>query len=213
MTILEPFRSGGAISSVSEDSECIQASMNSPARFSEIFERHASHVEAFVLSRVGETAKDDVLSETFLTAFRQRGKFDPSAESARPWLLGIATRLIRRHRAQEAAHWRRLVASAKVTDVTAPNEEARASDRVDAAAAIRTLGPLIAALPRRDRDTLLLYAWGDLTYEQVAAALKIPVGTVRSRLSRIRARLSAPPLAASAVKSSPETGGAIAWTA
>ncbi|MDR2997833.1 MAG: RNA polymerase sigma factor [Microbacterium sp.] len=198
---------------MSEDSECIQASMGSPARFSEIFERHAKDVEAFILSRIGETAKDDVLSETFLVAFRQRGKFDLTVDSAKPWLLGIATRLIHRHRAQESAHWRRLMASARVTEFIAPNEEARASERADAVAAIRALGPQIAALSRRDRDTLLLYAWGDLTYEQVAAALKVPVGTVRSRLSRIRARLSAPPVAASAARSSTENGGAIVWTA
>ena len=53
------------------------------------------------------------------------------------------------------------------------------------------LAPRIAALAARDRDTLLLYAWGDLTYEQVADAQGIPVGTVRSRLNRVRRKLSA----------------------
>lgn len=176
--------------------------MSTPSRFSEIFERHAPNVEAFIASRIGHAAKDDVLSETFLVAFRQRKKFDLTVESARPWLLGIATRMIKRHRSDEAAHWRSLVASSQVADTSAPDEMNGVSDRVDAAAAVRELGPLISGLSRRDRDTLLLYAWGDLTYEQIAVALNVPVGTVRSRLSRIRTRLSTPPLAVPAVNQS-----------
>ena len=64
--------------------------------------------------------------------------------------------------------------------------------RTDAAADLRALAPRIAALAARDRDTLLLYAWGDLTYEQIAVAQGIPVGTVRSRLNRVRRKLAPP---------------------
>jgi RNA polymerase sigma-70 factor (ECF subfamily) len=48
----------------------------------------------------------------------------------------------------------------------------------------------VRALPAREREVLALVAWAGLTYEQAAAALEVPVGTVRSRLSRARARLS-----------------------
>ncbi|WP_349627044.1 sigma-70 family RNA polymerase sigma factor [Leifsonia sp. C5G2] len=178
---------------MSTDSDVIRESLRAPERFAEIFERHAACVEAFVASRVGAAAKDDILSETFLAAFRVRRRFDLSKESARPWLLGIAVRMIRRHRSAEAAHWRAWAAGAGSAELSTADEVQCAGDRVDATAAVRELAPVIAGLSQRDRDTLLLYAWGDLTYEQVAAALRVPVGTVRSRLNRIRSRLASPP--------------------
>lgn len=48
---------------------------------------------------------------------------------------------------------------------------------------------LIAELPAGEREVVLLYAWEDLSYDQIAATLEIPVGTVRSRLNRARRRL------------------------
>lgn len=119
------------------------------------------------------------------------GSFDHVWESARPWLLGIATRLVRSHRAMEARQWRAFQASAGAGEAGGlPHDEA--DEHLDAQAALRELAPRIAALSVKDRDTLLLYAWGDLTYEQVAAALGVPVGTVRSRLNRVRRRLAPP---------------------
>jgi RNA polymerase sigma-70 factor (ECF subfamily) len=64
-----------------------------------------------------------------------------------------------------------------------------AADRVDAAATLRELAPALTSLSARDRETLQLYAWSDLTYEELAVVLGIPVGTVRSRLNRVRRRL------------------------
>ena len=49
----------------------------------------------------------------------------------------------------------------------------------------------LLALPDRDRDVLLLIAWEDLTYDEIAVALSIPIGTVRSRLDRVRRKLRA----------------------
>lgn len=179
------------------DSEIIRSSLDDPGRFADIFERHATNVEAFIASRIGPGSKDDVLSETFLVGFRRRAKFDLSSDSARPWLLGIATRIIRRHRAIEAANWRSFVAASGSAETAGSTEMDASSNRMDAAARVRELGPRIAALSARERETLFLYAWGDLTYEQVAEALRVPVGTVRSRLNRIRQRLLAPPIKAS----------------
>lgn len=179
------------------DNDIMKASARAPARFAEIFERHAAGIAAFVTSRVGVDAKDDLLSETFLTAFRHRKRFDPERGSVRAWLLGIATSVIKRHRAAEVAHWRAMRAAVESGDRAATDDLGTASDRLDATAAIRELAPAIEALPGRDRDTLLLYAWGDLTYEQVATVMKVPVGTVRSRLNRVRTRLSKPPNVAS----------------
>jgi RNA polymerase sigma-70 factor (ECF subfamily) len=177
---------------VSTDSEIIAASVNSPALFAEIFDRHAKTIGDYARRRVGSTAVDDVLSETFLVAFRRRTSFDRQYDTARPWLLGIATRVIRRHRASEAAQWRAFERASGVQERFAGSHDHDADARIDASAAVRALGPRIAALSSKDRDTLLLYAWGDLTYEQVAEALEVPVGTVRSRLNRVRRKLAPP---------------------
>jgi RNA polymerase sigma-70 factor (ECF subfamily) len=177
---------------VSTDSEIIARSVASPALFAEIFERHATTIGGYARRRVGRDAVDDVLSETFLVAFRRRASFDARWDSARPWLLGIATRVIKRHRASEAAQWRAFEQSAAADDMRAASHTGSSDERMDAAAALRTLGPRIASLSAKDRDTLLLYAWGDLSYEQVADAMGVPIGTVRSRLNRVRRKLAPP---------------------
>jgi len=76
---------------VSTDSEIIRRSLDDAGAFSEIFERHVRPVGGYIRRRIGADAVDDVLSETFLVAFRRRSAFDLRSESARPWLLGIAT--------------------------------------------------------------------------------------------------------------------------
>lgn len=187
---MEPDCSHRRIPSVNNDSEIITRSLDDPAAFAELFERHAAAVGGFVRRRVGLDAVDDVLSETFLTAFRRRASFDTASTSARPWLLGISTRVIHRYRKTEARQWR-ATAAAEPEPVSA-SHESRSDSQIDASAALRALGPRIAALSQKERDVLLLHAWGDLSYEQIAAALGIPIGTVRSRLSRVRQKLAPP---------------------
>lgn len=173
------------------DSAIIRRSLDDPSVFSELFERHAAPIGRFAAQRVGPEAAKDVLSETFLIAFRKRASFDTAWDSAAPWLFGIASRVIHKQRAREARQWRSVVASATVAESHAPSGADRADERADAEAGVRALSARLAALPARDRETLLLYAWGDLTYEQIAVALGVPVGTVRSRLNRVRKRLGA----------------------
>lgn len=174
---------------MNNDSDILERSIGDPSVFAELFERHAATVGGYVRRRIGLDAVDDVLSETFLIAFRRRATFDVEATSARPWLLGIATRVIHRHRRAEERQWR--ASAAHVAEHEA-SHEGGADARMDAASALRRLGPRIAALSQKERDVLLLYAWEDLSYEQIAAALGIPIGTVRSRLSRVRRKLAPP---------------------
>lgn len=177
---------------MSTDSEIIERSLDEPGAFSEIFERHVRPVGGYIRRRIGADAVDDVLSETFLIAFRRRASFDLAGESARPWLLGIATKVVKNHRAAEARQWRAFEASSAADAVAAEPPHTASDARLDADAALRALAPRIAALATRDRDALLLYAWGELTYEQIADALGVPVGTVRSRLNRVRRKLAPP---------------------
>lgn len=173
---------------MSTDSEIIRRSLGRPEAFAELFDRHARAVNAFAAYRVGSDDAEDMLSETFLVAFRRRADFDLSKESAAPWLLGIASRLIRRHRAVEAKQWRSS-AAAVGQDVASLGGLDDAMRRVDAEREVRALRERIAALAPKDRETLLLYAWQGLSYEDIAEALGVPVGTVRSRLNRVRKRL------------------------
>jgi len=104
-------------------------------------------------------------------------------------LFGISSRLMRKHRAREMKQLRSAMASAAREEITSHDGIDAASGRLDAKSAARELGPRIASLNAADRETLLLYAWADQTYEEVALALGVPVGTVRSRLNRVRRRL------------------------
>lgn len=173
---------------MSTDSEIIRRSLGRPEAFAELFDRHARAVNAFAAYRIGSDAAEDVLSETFLVAFRRRADFDLSKDSAAPWLLGIASRLIRRHRAVEARHWRAFAAVVGEDHVSLGGLD-EAMRRVDAERELRALRERIAALAPKDRETLLLYAWQGMSYDDVADALGVPVGTVRSRLNRVRRRL------------------------
>ena len=132
---------------MSPDSDIIRRSIEAPSAFAELFERHARVVGAFAARRVGYDAAEDILSETFLVAFRRRRDFDASWDSALPWLLGIASRLIRKHRGKEAAQWRAFEAAAASGAEPATDGAIDAvGSRTDAAADLRALAPRIGAL-------------------------------------------------------------------
>jgi len=170
-----------------DDAAVIQLSRHEPEHFTVLFRRHAPHIQRYVVRRLGQDAADDIVSETFLLAFRQRDTYDQARADARPWLYGIATNLIGRHRRTEVRLYRAL--SRTGTDPVMEPFTDRVDDRVSAGTASRRLAVGLARLPEELRDTLLLVAWGELSYEETAAALGVPVGTVRSRMSRARGKL------------------------
>jgi RNA polymerase sigma-70 factor (ECF subfamily) len=170
-----------------DDAAVIHLSRQEPERFTELFRRHAPHIQRYVVRRLGQDAADDIVAETFLLAFRQRDSYDQARADARPWLYGIATNLIGRHHRAEVRLYRALARTG--TDPVMEAFTDRVDDRVSASTAGRRLAAGLARLPEELRDTLLLVTWGDLTYEEAATALGIPVGTVRSRVSRARSRL------------------------
>jgi RNA polymerase sigma-70 factor (ECF subfamily) len=175
------------------DALLIQASWDDPDRFAALYDRYAAQLFRYAYRRIGAAAADDVVAEAFLAAFRRRHSYDLSRPDARPWLFGILTRELGRHERAERAHYRALARSAGSSTPTDSAADAADAvvDRVSAGAARNQLAAALAALPARDRDVLLLVAWGDFTYEDVASALDIPVGTVRSRLNRARRKVRA----------------------
>lgn len=175
---------------MSADRDIVVRSLTDPTTFGLLFHRHSVAIFRYAARRVGPDVAEDIMSETFVTAFQQRARFDRSYTDARPWLFGIATMVIRRYRATEVRVLRTVEASIAAFRESADLQEPLV-DRLDAEQRLTRLAPAIADLPRRDRDTLLLYAWAELDYEGVATALGVPVGTVRSRLNRVRRKLAA----------------------
>jgi RNA polymerase sigma factor (sigma-70 family) len=168
------------------DSDAIAASAVTPADFAAIFDRHFDAVHAYLQRRIGPDLADELSAETFLVAFDKRARYDVSRPDARPWLFGIATNLLRRHHRDELRQLRAYARSA-VDPVLDAFEGVEA--RVDATSVRRELVDALAGVPAEELDALLLFAWADFSYAEVAEALEVPVGTVRSRLSRARARL------------------------
>jgi RNA polymerase sigma factor (sigma-70 family) len=168
------------------DAELIGDSVREPASFAALFDRHAEEIARYVTARVGPDLADDVTAETFLAAFRNRGRYDMSRVDARPWLYGIAVRQIGTHRRAEARS-RKLTASA-LPDTDTQEFVERSAERVMAQQLRPRLAAVLDGLRRQDRELLLLVAWAGLSYDECAQALGITVSAVKSRLNRIRTR-------------------------
>lgn len=168
------------------DAEIVEASIRDPSRFGEIFDRYADDIVRYASARLGHDLAEDVTAETFLAAFRARGRYDLSRENARPWLYGIAIRQIGKHGRAERRY--RQALSRVPTETVAADFGDRVADRVTSEQLRPRLVAVLSELSRQDRELLLLVAWTDLTYQEAALALGTSVSAVKSRLHRIRAR-------------------------
>ncbi|MGY0487253.1 RNA polymerase sigma factor [Streptomyces sp. WG-D5] len=189
----DPDASGPDASGPDGDALAIARSLEQPELFARLYDRYAPDIHRYAARRLGADAADDITAETFLTAFRVRGRYDTTRPSARPWLYGIAAHLIGKQRRKELRGLRALARTGHD-----PVAAGWVEDTADRVAARAPLADALASLSAADRHVLLLVAWADLTYQEVAEALGIPVGTVRSRLNRarrkVRAALGAAPL-------------------
>lgn len=160
-------------------------------RFETLYAAHRSSIVRYLRRRLGDDAAEDAAAEVFLRAYRRIDTLESSVAEARPWLYGIAeyvvlerwraeTRRLRLlERVGERARSASAVGAADETDATSGSTAELAPDVVSA----------LLNLSADDRSTLLLAVWGELSYDEVAAALDIPVGTVRSRIARARRQL------------------------
>lgn len=180
----EPPRLRALPDALPSDSEIIARSLAEPEVFATLFDRHAVAVHRYLGRRVGELA-DDLVSETFLIGFRRRAAYRPEHVDVRPWLIGIATNLVHGHVRTERRRYRAL-ARAGAEPPSQGVDPGDSTERLDAQAMRGPLAGALAGLQARDRDVLLLFAWAQLSYEEIAAVLDIPPGTVRSRLNRAR---------------------------
>lgn len=170
------------------DAEVMVSSLADPSSFGVIFDRHGTTLHRYLARRVGPDEAGALLGELFRIGFEQRDRFDATRESARPWLYGIATNLVARHRRAEGRR-QRAVARLGAEPASTEDDAQRVTDAVAASTLLPEVVAAVAALPQGERDALLLHAWEGLAYDDIARALEIPVGTVRSRLNRARGRL------------------------
>jgi RNA polymerase sigma factor (sigma-70 family) len=159
-----------------------------PDAFGVLFERHAKLIFNYCFRRIGsrETA-GEMLQVVFLEAWRRRSKELP-ADKLVPWLYGIATNVVRNQRRSErrfAAALRRLP-----TAGVEPDFADRAVERLDYERQAGKAIGLLHALPKREQEVFVLCVGMELSYEDAAFALDIPIGTVRSRLSSARTHLA-----------------------
>jgi RNA polymerase sigma factor (sigma-70 family) len=159
--------------------------------FGRLFDAYARPLHRYLSRRVGAENAHDLVSETFLVALNQRHSYDPRRGVVRSWLYGIATNLLRRQVRQEVRALRAAARSVGRAPADEASHEARVADRLDAATMAAHLADALAELSDGDRDVLLLTSWAGLDSTEVADALDIPVGTVRSRLHRVRKWLRA----------------------
>ena len=169
--------------SVLSDVDSLARSLSEPKAFEPIFDRHFRAVHTYLHRRAGRDLADELAAETFALAFERRASCRGTG-SALPWLYGIATNLLRRSWRTERRQLRAYGRSG--VDRWAAYEE-EAADRVDSSSVDARLASALAAMRPRERDALLLYALADLSYEEIASALEVPVGTVRTWLHRARA--------------------------
>lgn len=172
----------GSMGTLSSDAELLARSVAEPELFANLYERHGLAVRRYVTRRVGDGHGDDLAAEVFVRAFHARGRYRAEHESALPWLLGVANNVIADHRRLEQ---RRLATMQRIT------AEAPGLLEHDHAGLAPELVAALRALPASERDTLLLVVWGELTQDEAAIALGVPVGTVSSRITRARKRLAA----------------------
>jgi RNA polymerase sigma-70 factor (ECF subfamily) len=170
-----------------DDADLWELSSSDREAFGEIFRRHARAVFAICYWRTGDAAMaEDVTSVVFLEAWRRRDLVVLEQRSALPWLLGVAN-----HTSRNATRsLRRYTQALKRLDGhrQLPTDDSMI-DRIDAETSLQMVNDVVRDLSEQEREIVLLVFWSGLSYEATSVALGVPVGTVRSRVSRTRRKL------------------------
>jgi RNA polymerase sigma factor (sigma-70 family) len=180
----------GDMTDVSDGELWRRSRQGEPECFGVLFDRHGEAVRTYCARRTGSLdAADDLVSIVFLEAWRRRDEVELVNDAALPWLYGIARRTMQ-HRWRSGLRHRRALARLGPAAVT-PDHADEVTGRLDDRRHLAELRQAVRQLRPDQRDVLLLCVWQGLDYAEAAVALGVPVGTVRSRLSRARARLQA----------------------
>jgi RNA polymerase sigma-70 factor (ECF subfamily) len=171
--------------------------------FGQAFDEHATAIYRYAVRADGtHDGADDVVSLTFLEAWRIRATVRPDGDSLRPWLLGIATNVLRNRRRAARRHRAAMLRLPPADSF--PDFADEVVSRLHDAEQLAAAAAALRRLRRTEREVFLLCVWSQLDYAAAAEALGVPIGTVRSRLSRARSRLRA--LAAAEMEPRPAPG-------
>jgi len=169
-------------------SDAVVTSVEHPHRFEAVFEQYHRTIHEYLARAVGPDRADEHAGDVFVAAFAGRARYDPELGSVRAWLFGIAAN-VRRTRARSDARgrraWDRIGGDRDASDGGFEVVE----EGLDYGRRLAWVAEFLRDLSDTDRDVLVLYAWAELTYPEIAQALGVEVGTVRSRLARARGRL------------------------
>ncbi|HLX90014.1 MAG TPA: RNA polymerase sigma factor [Acidimicrobiales bacterium] len=157
--------------------------------FGALFDQHAQAVYSYCARRTADLAlAEDLTSVVFLEAWRHRRRMHRALrDSPLPWLLGVARNVVRN--AERSRRRYRAVVARIPSPPAASGADVDALDRVEVEHALRAARQVLGALSEPEREIVLLVLWSGLSYAEAAMALGVPVGTVRSRLSRARSKL------------------------
>jgi RNA polymerase sigma factor (sigma-70 family) len=165
------------------DFDVLRESAEHPELFTVIYDRHFDAIHRYLRRRLGADLGEDMAAEVFLRGFRARSAVKAQYESVLPWLFGIASKLVVDHRRAEQRRLRQLQRLAQDVELIADRDPDGFRLEPSLAAGLLRLKP-------HDREALLLVAWGELSYDEVAQLLDVPIGTVRSRIARARRLLA-----------------------
>jgi len=179
-----------SISRVEDAALVARAREGDHAAFSALVERHHPAVHRAALSAVGSTTDaDDVAQEAFLLAYQRLRSFRGEA-SFKTWLLTITWNQAMNHRRRSGRWWHRFVS---VDDSPAepfdaiPFASGATPEELASAGELRNdIRQVIATLPRKLRDALLLAQSGEYSYGEIGAMLNAPIGTIKWRVSEAR---------------------------
>lgn len=202
---MERIDGGGADPDEPDDAALIERSLSDPAAFGAVYDRHAGVLARYLIRRVGADDGEALLGDLFRIAFERRARYQMDRRDARPWLYGIAANLVMKQHRGSARRWRAVERLAARPDAR-PSLADDVAGAVDAERSWKHVAQAIDELAPGDREVLLLFAWEQLSYAEIAEALSIPVGTVRSRLNRVRRTLREPGAAAREVPDMPTLG-------
>lgn len=169
----------------------IRSQEGDPQAFGELFHRHSTAVYNHTFRRTGSWERaEDAVSVVFLETWRLRSKVVLDQDGTLlPWLLGVANNVVRRQYRTRLRHARLLAKLPPPEQV--PDHAHDVGQRLDDQERMREVLAEMSSLGVAEQEVVTLCLWAELTYEQAAVAMGVPVGTVRSRLSRARAKLKA----------------------
>jgi RNA polymerase sigma-70 factor, ECF subfamily len=176
----------GQVAPLPSDAElCRAAAAGSGEALSALYDRHGAFIYRFAL-RVSQNASiaEEVTQDTFLTLLKNPAQFDPSRGKLTTWFCAIARRMV----------WKHLERCGRLAPLAEGNDTRNSSDdphfaltRKEAITAVRQG---LENLPEQLREVIILCEFEEMNYEEVACVLDVPIGTVRSRLHRAKARLA-----------------------